>query len=103
MPRALTGEDKRRTYDQGVPYVPIRIRRLTMSPWAGRKREVVMVRVIDQQLDKALRLLKRQLSRDGTWRELKARAFYEKPSVKKRRRQRAVRRRLLKLEKLLAE
>jgi len=79
------------------------IRCLTMSPWAGRKREVVMVRVIDQQLDKALRLLKRQLSRDGTWRELKARAFYEKPSVKKRRRQRAVRRRLLKLEKLSAE
>jgi small subunit ribosomal protein S21 len=73
------------------------------SPWAGRKREVVMVRVIDQQLDKALRLLKRQLSRDGTWRELKARAFYEKPSVKKRRRQRAVRRRLLKLEKMSAE
>jgi ribosomal protein S21 len=49
---------------------------LTVSPWAGRKREVAMVRVIDQQLDKALRLLKRQLSRDGTWRELKARAFY---------------------------
>jgi small subunit ribosomal protein S21 len=75
----------------------------TMSPWAGRKREVVMVRVIDQQLDKALRLLKRQLSKDGTWRELKARAFYEKPSVKKRRRQRAVRRRFLKLERLSAE
>ena len=53
-----------------------------------------MVRVIDQQLDKALRLLKRQLSKDGTWRELKARAFYEKPSVKRRRRQRTVRRRL---------
>jgi small subunit ribosomal protein S21 len=86
-----------------MPYTPVRILRLTRSPWAGRKREVVMVRVIDQQLDKALRLLKRQLSRDGTWRELKARAFYEKPSVKKRRRQRAVRRRLLKLEKLSAE
>jgi small subunit ribosomal protein S21 len=70
---------------------------------AGRKRGVVMVRVIDQQLDKALRLLKRKLARDGTWRELKARAFYEKPSVKKRRRQRAVRRRLLKLEKMSAE
>jgi small subunit ribosomal protein S21 len=69
----------------------------------GRKREVVMVRVIDQQLDKALRLLKRQLAKDGTWRELKARAFYEKPSVKRRRRQRAVRRRLLKFERMAAE
>jgi small subunit ribosomal protein S21 len=63
---------------------------------------MMMVRVIDRQLDKALRLLKRQLAKDGTWRELKARTFYEKPSVKKRRRQRAVRRRLLKFERLAA-
>jgi len=69
------------------------------EPDDGEKERIPMVRVIDQQLDKALRLLKRKLARDGTWRELKARAFYEKPSVKKRRRQRAVRRRLLKLEK----
>jgi small subunit ribosomal protein S21 len=79
------------------------IDREALSRWAGRRREGDMVRVIDQQVDKALRLLKRQLSKDGTWRELKARAFYEKPSVKKRRRQRAVRRRLLKLERLAAE
>ena len=50
-----------------------------------------------------MEIVDRVKSRDGTWRELKARAFYEKPSVKKRRRQRAVRRRLLKLEKLSAE
>jgi small subunit ribosomal protein S21 len=73
--------------------------RVDEEPYGGEKERTVMVRVIDQQLDKALRLLKRKLARDGTWRELKARAFYEKPSVKKRRRQRAVRRRLLKLEK----
>jgi hypothetical protein len=42
------------------------------EPLGGRR--VVMVRVIDQQLDKALRLLKRQLS-GIHWRELKARAF----------------------------
>ena len=96
-------EHRRQRDGRGWRKAPIWFRRLMMSPWAGRKREVTMVRVIDQQLDKALRLLKRQLSKDGTWRELKARAFYEKPSVKKRRRQRAVRRRLLKLEKLSAE
>jgi small subunit ribosomal protein S21 len=101
--RTVTREHRQRRCDRGVPYAPVRLQHVTRSPWAGRKREVVMVRVIDQQLDKALRLLKRQLSRDGTWRELKARAFYEKPSVKKRRRQRAVRRRLLKLEKMSAE
>jgi small subunit ribosomal protein S21 len=70
---------------------------------SGEKEVVVIVRVIDQQLDKALRLLKRKLAKDGTWRELKARTFYEKPSVKKRRRQRAVQRRLLKLERTAAE
>jgi small subunit ribosomal protein S21 len=63
----------------------------------------VIVRVIDQQLDKALRLLKRKLAKDGTWRELKARTFYEKPSVRKRRRHRAVQRRMLKLERRAAE
>ena len=63
----------------------------------------MIVRVIDQQVDKALRLLKRKLAKDGTWRELKARTFYEKPSVKKRRRQRAVQRRMLKLERTAAE
>jgi len=45
------------------------------EPYDGEKERMVMVRVIDQQLDKALRLLKRKLARDGTWRELKARAF----------------------------
>jgi small subunit ribosomal protein S21 len=53
-------------------------------------------------LDKELRFLKRKLAKDGTWRELKTRTFYEKPSVKRRRRQRAVQRRLLKLERRLA-
>ena len=65
----------------------------------GRKKGYVIVRVVDRQLDKALRLLKRKLAKDGTWRELKTRTYYEKPSVKKRRRQRAVQRRLRKLER----
>jgi small subunit ribosomal protein S21 len=69
---------------------------------AGRKKDDVIVRVIDQQLDKALRLLKRKLAKDGTWRELRTRTFYEKPSVKKRRRQRVVQRRLLKIERQIA-
>jgi len=68
----------------------------------GRKKGYVIVRVVDRQLDKALRLLKRKLAKDGTWRELKTRTYYEKPSVKKRRRQRAVQRRLRKLERGLS-
>jgi small subunit ribosomal protein S21 len=55
------------------------------------------VRVVDGQLDRALRLLKRQLSRDGTLRALRQHAFYERPGVKKRRKQRAAQRRRRKL------
>ncbi len=58
------------------------------------------MQVIDQELDKALRLLKRKLAKDGIWRELKARTFCEKPSVKGRRHQRAGQRRLLKAERM---
>jgi len=36
-------------------------------------------------LEKAMRVLKRKLIREGVFRELKARRFYEKPSEKKKR------------------
>ena len=55
------------------------------------------VRVVEGQLDRALRLLKRQLSRDGTLRAIRQHAFYERPGMKKRRKQRAAQRRRLKL------
>lgn len=45
------------------------------------------VRVMDGQLDHALRRLKRQLARDGILRELRQRAFYERPGVRRRRKQ----------------
>jgi small subunit ribosomal protein S21 len=52
------------------------------------------VRVVDDQLEKALKILKRKLAQDGTFREIKKRRFYEKPSVKKKRkRQEATKRR----------
>ncbi|MCP3677769.1 MAG: 30S ribosomal protein S21, partial [Deltaproteobacteria bacterium] len=41
------------------------------------------VKVLDNQLEKALKVLKRKLAQDGVFRELKRRRFYEKPSVKK--------------------
>ena len=42
------------------------------------------VRVIDDQIEKALKILKRKLAQDGTFKEVKRRRFYEKPSVKRR-------------------
>ena len=43
------------------------------------------VKVIDDQLEKALKILKRKLAQDGTFREIKKKRFYEKPSIKKKR------------------
>lgn len=41
-----------------------------------------------KDVEKALRVLKRKIQRDGIFRELKNRRFYEKPSIKKKRKQR---------------
>ncbi len=54
----------------------------------------MQVSVQGNDVEKALRLLKRKLQQDGFFREMKKRKFYEKPSVKKKRkRQEAQRRR----------
>jgi len=36
-------------------------------------------------IEKAIRVLERKIRRDGIFRELKTRRFYEKPSIKKKR------------------
>lgn len=40
---------------------------------------------VSQNLEKAMRVLKRKLIREGVFKEIKARRFYEKPSEKKKR------------------
>jgi small subunit ribosomal protein S21 len=40
---------------------------------------------VDGNIEKAIRLLKRKMQNDGLFRELKNRRFYEKPSLKKKR------------------
>ena len=47
-----------------------------------------MIQIIVNQnnLEKAMRVLKRKLIREGVFKELKARRFYEKPSEKEKRR-----------------
>ncbi|MBI5560047.1 MAG: 30S ribosomal protein S21 [Deltaproteobacteria bacterium] len=58
------------------------------------------VKVIDDQLEKALKILKRKLAQDGTFKEIKKRRYYEKPSVKKKRkRQEAQKRRVKAMKK----
>ena len=56
---------------------------------------ILDIKVHGNDLEKALKLLKRQLQKEGLFREIKQRSFYEKPSVKeKRKRREALRKRL---------
>ncbi|MFP6625793.1 MAG: 30S ribosomal protein S21 [Deltaproteobacteria bacterium] len=49
---------------------------------------------IDGSLEKAIRVLKKKLAAEGVFKEMKLRSFYEKPSVRrKRKRQEAERKR----------
>ena len=45
----------------------------------------MLVQVRDNQVEKALRLLKKKLQKDGLLRELKQRQYFEKPSAKRKR------------------
>ncbi len=54
------------------------------------------VKVHENQVEKALKVLKRQLAKEGLLKELKRRQFYEKPSVKKKRKQREARKKRMK-------
>ncbi|NKB80569.1 MAG: 30S ribosomal protein S21 [Nitrospirales bacterium] len=51
------------------------------------------IRVINNNVEKALRVAKKKLAADGLFRELKRRRFYEKPSVKKKVKEREAARR----------
>jgi len=44
---------------------------------------VVQVIVRDNNVDQALRALKKKMQREGVWREMKMRRAYEKPSEKR--------------------
>ena len=65
-----------------------------MNPGFGsRRRTIVQVIVRDNNVDQALRALKKKMQREGVFREMKLRRSYEKPSERKaRERAEAVRR-----------
>ena len=58
------------------------------------------IKVNGNDVEKALKILKRQIQKDGLLRELKERRFYEKPSIKSRRKQREAQKRRIKNAKL---
>ncbi|MDH4028174.1 MAG: 30S ribosomal protein S21 [Nitrospirota bacterium] len=48
----------------------------------------MQVKVIGQNIEKAIKLLKREAEKEGLFKELKKRRYYEKPSEKRKSKQR---------------
>jgi len=61
-----------------------------MEAFIGKPVEVE----VRDSLEKALKILKQKMSKEGILQELKRRRFYEKPSVRKKRKMREARKRL---------
>lgn len=64
---------------------------------------MVQVTVRDNNVDQALRVLKKKLQREGVFREMKMRRAYEKPSEKRARERAEAIRRLRKLARKRAQ
>ena len=54
------------------------------------------IRVFNNNVEKALKVVKKKLAGEGLIRELKRRRFYEKPSMRKKKKEREANRRRLK-------
>ena len=63
---------------------------------SGNNREPLEVRVDGENINRAINQLKRKMANEGIFKELKKRRFYEKPSERKKRKQREAERRLRK-------
>lgn len=63
----------------------------------------MIVYVRDNNVDQALRVLKKKMQREGTFREMKRRRHYEKPSERRAREHAEAARRLRKLQRKRAQ
>lgn len=81
--------------------IPASEARQSRVPVERRKEVIPIVQVIvrDNNVDQALRALKKKMQREGLFREMKLRRHYEKPSVKKAREKSEAVRRYRKLER----
>ena len=50
------------------------------------------IEVVENQIEAALKALKKRMQKEGLFQEMKRRAHYEKPSVKRKRKQAQARR-----------
>jgi small subunit ribosomal protein S21 len=58
-----------------------------------RSLKAIQVKVLDNDLEKAMRILKKKIQNDGLFKRLKLKKSYEKPSEYRRRKQREALRR----------
>ena len=63
------------------------------SPGKVRQTGRMEIKVFNNNVEKALKVAKKKLAGEGLFRELKRRRFYEKPSVRKKAKQREAQRR----------
>ncbi|HMK49189.1 MAG: 30S ribosomal protein S21 [Thermodesulfovibrionales bacterium] len=54
------------------------------------------IRVFGNDIEKALKTLKNKLQKEGLFREIKKRSYFEKPSTKEKRKQREARKKRMK-------
>jgi small subunit ribosomal protein S21 len=73
------------------------------SAHASRKELTLKVFVRDNNIEQALRILKKKLQREGLFREIKRRKAYEKPSERKAREKGEAIRRVRKAARKLAQ
>jgi len=54
------------------------------------------IKIYGNDIERALKTLKRHLQKEGLFKEIKKRSFYEKPSEKKKRKQKEARKKRMK-------
>ncbi len=58
----------------------------TLSSLSSKADEYCAMEIrVEGSLDQAMRVLKRKLAKEGVFKEMKKRAYYEKPSVRRKR------------------
>ena len=87
---------------RGLPEFAATSRKTLNRPATGDELQV-QVTVRDNDVDQALRALKKKMQREGIFREMKMRRSYEKPSERRAREKSEAIRRARKLERKRAE
>jgi small subunit ribosomal protein S21 len=71
----------------------VRTKTLAGIAWESADERRMEIKVFNNNVEKALKVAKKKLAGEGLFRELKRRRYYEKPSVRKKAKQREAQRR----------